>query len=163
MNLGLNIIRENYSEWYIDLPNNINIDLFKDNNINTVNFQYYIDRKLYLFNISHWAIAYYGLSKGYKYIYDAWNDIEISEKVCDILFHTCNFLIKKYPERENDINFYLKNVVNRFSNKNINDTLQRVARDPLRKYDFIKKSFNTFEESNVFNILLEEIEKNFYK
>ena len=69
INLGLDILTENYSEWYIDLPNNVNLELFNDKNIITYDFKYFIDRKLSLFNIAHWAIAFLGLSKGYEYIY----------------------------------------------------------------------------------------------
>ena len=159
MNLGLNIIRENYSEWYIDLPNNINIDLFKDKNIIIYDFKYFIDRKLSLFNIAHWAIAFLGLSKGYEYIYDAWNDKEISEIVADILNKSYQFLIEKYPNKETDIRYYFKKNVSRFNNKSINDTLKRVARDPVRKYNLIKEYFKGHENEKCIKILLQEIEK----
>ena len=161
--LDLDILIESYSEWYIDLPNNINIDLFKTNNIKTDNFEYYINRKLYLFNIAHWALAYYGLSKGLKYIHEAWNDEEIFEKVADIIYHSWQFLMKKYPNRSVDMTYYIKLIISRVSNKNINDTLERVARDPLRKYNFIKELAIIYNDSDVFKHLLKEIEKKIYK
>lgn len=159
INLGLDILTENYSEWYIDLPNNVNLELFNDKNIITYDFKYFIDRKLSLFNIAHWAIAFLGLSKGYEYIYDAWNDKEIFEIVADILNKSYQFLIEKYPNKETDIRYYFKKNVSRFNNKSINDTLKRVARDPARKYNLIKEYFKGHENEKCIKILLQEIEK----
>ena len=97
-------------------------------------FEFYIKRKLFLHNGGHAVCAYLGNLKGYEYIWQAIADPEIYETAKAAMNCSAQALIKKFGEgiRENVEN----NVVDllfRFQNKALKDTVARVGADPVRK------------------------------
>ena len=97
-------------------------------------FEFYIKRKLFLHNGGHAVCAYLGNLKGYEYIWQAIADPEIYETAKAAMNVSAQALIKKFGEgiRENVEN----NVVDllfRFQNKALKDTIARVGADPVRK------------------------------
>ena len=99
------------------------------------NFEAEVERKLFTHNLGHAALGYIGYLKGYSYVHEPFADPYLSKIFMGALQETASALIQMYPEdldaREHqDI---LEDVKVRFSNPMLMDTVQRVARDPLRK------------------------------
>ena len=97
-------------------------------------FEFYIKRKLFLHNGGHAVCAYLGNLKGYDYIWQAIGDPEIYEAAKAAMNVSAQALIRKFGEgvRENVEN----NVVDllfRFQNRALKDTVSRVGADPVRK------------------------------
>ena len=97
-------------------------------------FEFYIKRKLFLHNGGHAVCAYLGNLKGYDYIWEAIGDPEIYEAAKAAMNVSAQALIRKFGEgvRENVEN----NVVDllfRFQNRALKDTVSRVGADPVRK------------------------------
>ncbi len=97
------------------------------------NFDAYVERKLFTHNLGHAACAYLGYRRGHEYIYQAVADTQVFEVVLGALGETGQALIAKHgfsPEQHQD---HIDDLLHRFSNKGLGDTVARVGRDPLRK------------------------------
>jgi mannitol-1-phosphate 5-dehydrogenase len=91
--------------------------------------------KLYTYNLVHAALGYLGHLKQYRYIHESFDDPVIGLLVDRALDEVDAALIRRYPgpvtrggqrRVRDDIRL-------RFSNPMLMDTVQRVARDPVRK------------------------------
>ncbi|HCS73798.1 MAG TPA: mannitol dehydrogenase [Clostridiales bacterium] len=97
-------------------------------------FSYYIKRKLFLHNMGHAICAYLGWQKKYEYIYDAIRDQEIYNKTKSAMELMIRALSKEYPQIPIDeIEANKDDLLQRFHNRALKDTIARVANDPLRK------------------------------
>jgi mannitol-1-phosphate 5-dehydrogenase len=99
------------------------------------NFRAEVERKLFTHNLGHAALGYIGYLKGYSYVHEPFDDEYLSGIFTGALEETAQALVKMYPldldpGKHREI---LKDVRIRFSNPMIQDTVTRVARDPLRK------------------------------
>lgn len=97
-------------------------------------FEFYIKRKLFLHNGGHAVCAYLGNLKGYEYIWQAIADPEIYETAKAAMNCSAQALIKKFGEeiREN-VESNVVDLLFRFQNKALKDTVARVGADPVRK------------------------------
>ena len=91
------------------------------------------ERKLFAHNAGHALCAYFGYHKGYTYIYEAIRDREIRRKTLAGLNESGRALIKKHHFDPKEHKAHLDDLVRRFSNVALGDTVARVARDPIRK------------------------------
>ncbi len=103
--------------------------------ISVRNFKAEVERKLFTYNVGHAALAYIGYLKGYSYVHEPFSDPYLSSIFEAALDETTQALLKMYPEdlyadEQEEIR---EDVRIRFSNPMIMDTVQRVARDPIRK------------------------------
>lgn len=98
-------------------------------------FGFYIKRKLYIHNMGHAICAYLGWQKGYEYIYECVADAEIHANAEKAMGETALALHKQYGVPLQDIQAHIDDLLFRFSNKALGDTVARVGRDPLRKTD----------------------------
>jgi len=99
------------------------------------NFGAEVERKLYTHNLGHAALAYLGYLEGYSFVHEPFSDERISTVFDGALDETSEALLKKYvndldPDEHRDIR---KDVRIRFGNPMIQDSVYRVARDPIRK------------------------------
>lgn len=98
------------------------------------NFEAYEARKLYLHNMSHAALAYLGYRKGHEYIWQCAADPEVLTICRKALAETAQALIDRYGNfTEEALRTYCDDLLRRFTNKALGDTVARVAADPLRK------------------------------
>lgn len=97
------------------------------------NFLGYIERKLYMHNTSHAICAYLGWLKKYKYIYQAIRDREIRKIVLLALDEATRVLVKRDKITLQTHKRYINDLINRYNNKFLKDTIERVAKDPIRK------------------------------
>jgi len=97
-------------------------------------FEFYIKRKLFLHNGGHAVCAYLGNLKGYEYIWEAIADPEIYESAKAAMNASAQALIHKFGEdiREN-VESNVVDLLFRFQNKALKDTVARVGADPVRK------------------------------
>ena len=99
------------------------------------NFRAEVERKLFTHNLGHAAMGYLGYLRGYAYIHESFQDAFLCSVFEGALDETTRALLKMYPEdldrgEQEEIR---RDVRLRFANPMIMDTVQRVARDPLRK------------------------------
>lgn len=97
-------------------------------------FEFYIKRKLFLHNGGHALCAYLGYEKGYEYIWQAIADPEIYDAARASMMASAAALVAKFGEgvREN-VESNVTDLLFRFQNKALKDTVARVGADPVRK------------------------------
>ena len=125
-------------EPYSDLP--VDRDAFKGEIPDLVGlipytpFEFYIKRKLFLHNGGHAVCAYLGNLKGYEYIWEAIADPEIYDAARNAMRASAAALIAKFGEgiREN-VESNVDDLLFRFQNRALKDTVARVGADPVRK------------------------------
>ncbi|MCM8788464.1 MAG: hypothetical protein NC907_01605 [Candidatus Omnitrophica bacterium] len=89
--------------------------------------------KLYIHNFTHAAFAYAGHKKGYTFIWQTVADRKIKDLVHKAHIEVKQAINKKYNITLKEIDDYYNDLLARFSNKNLADTVIRVAREPIRK------------------------------
>lgn len=96
-------------------------------------FEYFIQKKLFLHNMGHAATAYYGILEGKKEIAEAIAVPEIYEKVRAAMLQSSAALSKEHGVPYADIEAATEDLLHRFANPHLHDTVTRVGRDVLRK------------------------------
>ena len=95
--------------------------------------EFYIERKLFLHNMAHGMCAYLGYQKEYIYIWQAVTDSEIHKKVRSSMMGVAKSLNKKYKIPLEELVAHVDDLLERFANRLLGDTIVRVGRDPVRK------------------------------
>jgi len=96
-------------------------------------FEYFIERKLYIYNMGHAVCAYLGDIFGYNYIWQAIQDPYIELITMKVMQRSAFALAKKYRADIVELNAYIENLIYRFENKILGDTVKRVGNDLKRK------------------------------
>jgi len=89
-----------------------------------------VQRKLFTFSAGHATAAYLGYLKGYRYIHTAVRDREIRAAVLAVMTEGQKALVARHGSAAADD---LQKILARFDNAALNDSVERVGRDPLRK------------------------------
>ncbi len=96
-------------------------------------FDFYIKRKLFIHNMGHALCAYFGWEKGCEYI---WQAVEISEiygRAKNSMMSIAQALGKEFGIPLNELEEHVEDLLYRFKNKALRDTVARVGADPVRK------------------------------
>lgn len=97
----------------------------------------YVDRKLFVHNLGHAAAAYLGHVSHPEavYIREVLEDPELLREVRLVMQEGGNAVLKAYPESFNQaaMNAHIEDLLSRFRNPSLGDTLFRVGRDLHRK------------------------------
>lgn len=96
-------------------------------------FQLYIERKLFIHNMGHSMTAYFGNLKGYEYIWQAIEDAEIRAMVLHGMMASAVALAEKYDVPVDSLYDHVGDLIYRFTNHKLGDTVFRVGRDLKRK------------------------------
>ena len=96
-------------------------------------FDFYINRKIFVHNMGHAITAYLGYIRGHKYIWSAIEDLLIKEVVNNAFEEIIEALSCEYDIALEQLRLYVRDLVKRFGNKELKDTVVRVAKDPVRK------------------------------
>lgn len=96
-------------------------------------FQLYIERKLFIHNMGHSMTAYFGNLKGYEYIWQAIEDAEIRAMVLHGMMASAVALAEKYDVPVDSLYEHVGDLIYRFTNRKLGDTVYRVGRDLNRK------------------------------
>lgn len=101
------------------------------------NIKAWVDCKLFIHNLGHAASAYLGYlyDPHMIFIYEALEIPEIYKMVRSIMLQSSLFLLKKYPEdfTESFLTVHIDDLLQRFCNRSLGDTIFRVGCDLYRK------------------------------
>jgi mannitol-1-phosphate 5-dehydrogenase len=92
-----------------------------------------VDRKLFVHNMGHAVAAYLGYPAGHNFIHEAIHDGAIGEAVRSAMAEACAALVRRHGLDTEEQRAYQEDLLIRFANPRLRDTLTRVGRDPLRK------------------------------
>lgn len=96
-------------------------------------FELFIQRKLYMHNMSHALCAYLGNLKGCEYIWQAAADMRIRFVALGALAQSAQSLAKEHGANIADLNEHSFDLLSRYDNKLLGDTVARVGNDTKRK------------------------------
>lgn len=99
----------------------------------TDNLAAYVERKLFTLNTGHAITAYLGKAAGHKTIRSSIDDMHIFKCVKSAMEESGATLVKKYGFDPVTHNNYINKILNRFKNPYLDDSVDRVGRDPGRK------------------------------
>jgi len=101
------------------------------------NMKAWVDRKLFIHNLGHAATAYLGYKYNSKfvYLYEALAIPEIKSEVSETMMQAATVLLAKYPEEFSmkSLTEHIDDLLYRFQNKALGDTIYRVGCDLIRK------------------------------
>lgn len=98
------------------------------------NLDFYYKRKLYTNNAGHVLLAYLGYLAGYRYLHEATSNPTIHVCLKELLDIAGQTLVRNYAADPSAMACHLDDLIRwRFPNRELADTVARVAREPLRK------------------------------
>ena len=97
------------------------------------NFALYTARKLYIHNCGHALLAYAGYLHGYEYGYEALADRAIRQFVMLGLAESAAGIVHRHACDPTWLDDHISDLLNRFGNRLLADTIFRLGRDPVRK------------------------------
>jgi mannitol-1-phosphate 5-dehydrogenase len=99
--------------------------------------QAWVDRKLFIHNLGHAAAAYLGFQMDPKkrLIADVLDSGGLERQVRSVMYEAAGALAMEYPESYSlqDLSDHIEDLLMRFRNRSLGDTLHRVGRDLSRK------------------------------
>lgn len=129
----LDVASEQFEDWTVDrsqfrgaLPPVKNMNFSDD-------LASHVERKLYTVNTGHCSIGYFGMMKGYTYVYEALSDPVIMEIIREELHQSGEAMRRKFGFSADEHEAYINMILKRFLNPNLKDTTARVGHDPIRK------------------------------
>jgi mannitol-1-phosphate 5-dehydrogenase len=96
-------------------------------------FSYYIKRKLFIHNMAHAMCSYLGWQKGYTYLFECVEDAEILTLTKAAMEESAQALNKQYSISMLVLEEHIYDLLYRFRNRALGDTVARVGTDPIRK------------------------------
>lgn len=96
-------------------------------------FNLFIQRKLFMHNMSHATTAYLGYLRDYEYIYEAIADFDIKYVAFKALTQSALAVSKENGVEIKGLIAHAEDLLYRFANKALADTVARVGRDTKRK------------------------------
>ncbi len=106
------------------------------NMVPSENIAYHTDAKLYIHNMLHSACAYLGYIKGYTYIYEAVGNGEIMKMLRGALVEIAQAIAAEHGVSEEEPVKYGEDLLRRFANRALADSVARVGRDTPRKLSY---------------------------
>lgn len=101
------------------------------------NIKAWVDRKLFIHNLGHATAAYLGFQKNpqWIFIYEALADPEILENTGKTMSQSAGILLELYPDEFtfSQLEAHIHDLLERFQNKGLGDTIFRVGCDLNRK------------------------------
>jgi len=145
----LEVTVETFSEWIVDQtqfkgepPAIPGMEL-------TDNLMAFVERKLFTLNTGHAITAYLGQLAGHATIRDAILDEKVRAIVKGAMEESGAVLIKRYGFEAEKHAAYIQKILGRFENPYLQDDVERVGRQPLRKLSagdrLIKPTLGTLE------------------
>lgn len=101
------------------------------------NMKAWVDRKSFIHNLGHATTAYLGYLSHPKsiFLYEVLSDRHLKENVRNTMLQAANILLKKYPHEftAESLTEHIDDLLKRFQNKALGDTIFRVGCDLQRK------------------------------
>ncbi len=102
-------------------------------------FELFIQRKLYMHNMSHALCAYLGKLKGYEYIWQAASDMRIRFVALGALVQSAQTLSNEHGAQIELLTEHAFDLLTRYDNKLLGDTVARVGNDTKRKLSAVDR------------------------
>lgn len=101
------------------------------------NMKAYVDRKSFVHNLGHAALAYFARRNcpGMVFTYEAVEEADLREWTRAAMLEAGTLLLSMYPHEftPEDMEAHIEDLLSRFGNRSLHDTLHRVGRDLNRK------------------------------
>lgn len=99
------------------------------------NFQAYVERKLYVHNLGHATCGCHGYLRGHTLIADAIADPLVLRETRAVMMASARALARRYEREftEGALAVHVEDLLRRFGNRALGDTVFRVGRDLMRK------------------------------
>ena len=97
------------------------------------NFPVFTARKLYLHNCGHALLAYAGFLRGHEFGYEALADPVVRRLLNGGLGESLNGIVVQHHADRTWLETHVTDLLARFGNRMLGDTVFRLGRDPLRK------------------------------
>ena len=97
------------------------------------NFPLFTARKLYIHNCGHALLAYAGYRRGYEYGYEALEDSDVRRLLDGGLAESVAGIVQRFACRREWLDDHVRDLLRRFANRLLADTIFRLGRDPIRK------------------------------
>ena len=127
------IVAEPYSELPVDRNGFIGPPPQVEGMIPADHFAAYVDRKLYVHNAGHAMLGYLGHLRGHEFGHQALVDPEIHPLVAKAMHESCRGLAGRHGWDLSELGEHVEDLLRRFANRALADTVNRLARDPIRK------------------------------
>jgi mannitol-1-phosphate 5-dehydrogenase len=127
------VVAESFCEWVIDTSGLGGIDLKIPAATMVKDLQPFIERKLYTVNTAHLTIAYLGQLNGHSRIAASLTDPIVRDVVARVMEETSMVLVTKHGFDANEHAKYVRKTLLRLANPALDDQVERVGRQPLRK------------------------------
>ncbi len=121
-------------------------------------FSYYIERKLYIHNMGHAMTAYLGDLLGCEYIWQAIENPTVELLVIRAMTASAIALAKRHNGDTAALYAHVQDLIRRFANRGLGDTVKRVGGDLRRKLssgDRLVGALRMCQEQNVDSIYIE--------
>jgi mannitol-1-phosphate 5-dehydrogenase len=96
-------------------------------------FELYVQRKLYIHNMGHAAVAYLGYLRGYAFIWEAVGDPGVSRVARAAMEESAAAIAAEHGVEVGPLLEHVEDLLGRFANRKLGDTIERVGRDLPRK------------------------------
>ena len=127
------VAAESFCEWVIDKSGLAGTDLKIPAATMVDDLQPFIERKLYTVNTAHLTIAYLGQRHGHATIAESLRDPIVRDVVARVMEETSMALVTKHGFDSSDHAKYVHRTLLRLANPLLDDQVERVGRQPLRK------------------------------
>jgi mannitol-1-phosphate 5-dehydrogenase len=101
------------------------------------NIKAWVDRKAFIHNLGHATAAYYGFYKhpDYRFMYQVLDDDKVYQFTKSVMDQAAEALLKLYPDdfKYDDLEQHIDDLLTRFRNAALGDTVFRVGHDLRRK------------------------------
>jgi mannitol-1-phosphate 5-dehydrogenase len=96
-------------------------------------FDFYIQRKLFMHNMGHASLAYLGYLDRKKYLWEARKNSAVKLTVLKALHESAVAMSQEHNVPLKDLLEHADDLIFRFGNRLLGDTVERVGKDPVRK------------------------------
>ena len=128
-----NVFAESFCEWVIDVSSLGGHDLKIPAAHLVSDLTPFIERKLYTVNTAHLTISYLGQIHGHKTIAEALTDPIVRDVTARVMEETSMVLVTRHGFDANEHAQYVRKTLERLANPALDDQVERVGRQPLRK------------------------------
>ncbi len=133
------------------------------------NFKAWVDRKFFIHNLGHASAAYFGFQvvPDEKMLWKVLQNPVVYQKTYNAMLQSAKIIQSKYPEEYsmNDLHNHILDLLDRFRNKCLKDTVYRVGCDLYRKLgknDRLAGAIHLGAEQNLpFNFILDALTAGF--
>lgn len=127
------------------------------------NIKAWVDRKAFIHNLGHATAAYYGyyLYPEAVYMYEILDHSEVLEFTREVMLQSADILLKVYPAdfTASDLEEHIDDLIIRFRNKALRDTIYRVGHDLTRKLGTDDRFMGAIHLAMQYNMPYEKIVK----